>query len=77
MKLDEAYTESMTSYTQQQVFLKSLGLPVFDWVKRFDDIEEVITLCENPKTQEELDAMNLEFDGLVVKVDDLSIREQL
>lgn len=64
-------------YTQQKDLLKELGLPFFDWERKYDNIEEVVQCCEDKDIEQSLDEMNIAFDGLVAKVDDLSLRERL
>jgi DNA ligase (NAD+) len=56
-------------------FLQTLGFPVNPEITTVDSLEEVISFCRN--WQEHRHDLGYEIDGAVVKVDDLSQREQL
>jgi DNA ligase (NAD+) len=56
-------------------FLHILGFPVNPQITTVDSLEEVIAFCRN--WQEHRHDLGYEIDGAVVKVDDLSQREQL
>ena len=56
-------------------FLQKLGFPVNPQITTVDSLEEVIAFCRN--WQEHRHDLGYEIDGAVVKVDDLSQREQL
>jgi DNA ligase (NAD+) len=56
-------------------FLQTLGFPVNPEITTVDSLEEVISFCRN--WQERRHDLGYEIDGAVVKVDDLSQREQL
>lgn len=56
-------------------FLKGLGFPVNPEITIVDSFEDVIAFCR--KWQERRHELGYEIDGAVVKVDDLSQREQL
>ena len=56
-------------------FLGGLGFPVNPEIKVVDSFEEVVAFCR--KWQEHRHELGYEIDGAVVKVDDLSQREQL
>jgi DNA ligase (NAD+) len=56
-------------------FLGGLGFPVNPEITIVDSIEEVVAFCR--KWQEHRHELGYEIDGAVVKVDDLSQREQL
>lgn len=56
-------------------YLQALGFPVVRERARFDDFEEMVRYCESwiPRR----DTLPFEADGLVIKVDDLRLQEQL
>ena len=56
-------------------FLHTLGFPVNSQISTVESLEEVIAFCRN--WQEHRHDLGYEIDGAVVKVDDLSQREQL
>jgi len=56
-------------------YLKSLGFPVTDAAKRFDDIESAIAYTET--WNEGRDALSYEADGMVIKIDDLNLAAEL
>jgi len=56
-------------------FLRGLGFPVNPEITTVDSLEEVISFCRH--WQEHRHDLGYEIDGAVVKVDDLSQREQL
>jgi DNA ligase (NAD+) len=56
-------------------FLHTLGFPVNPQITTVDSLEEVIAFCRH--WQEHRHDLGYEIDGAVVKVDDLSQREQL
>lgn len=56
-------------------FLQTLGFPVNPQITTVDSLEEVIAFCRH--WQEHRHDLGYEIDGAVVKVDDLSQREQL
>lgn len=58
-------------------FLEKQGFLVFPWIKHCSTIETVITLCTDPHTKQKFDSREIEFDGIVVKVNDISLREIL
>ena len=64
-----------TSHHDTLQFLHSLGFPVNPEITTVDSLEEVIAFCRN--WQEHRHDLGYEIDGAVVKVDDLSQREQL
>ena len=55
--------------------LQSLGLPVFKWKKEADSIDKVIKICLDENVKKELDSQDIEFDGLVIKVQNEEQRE--
>ncbi|MDO4714069.1 MAG: hypothetical protein Q4B28_05535 [bacterium] len=59
--------------------LKKLGLPIFELplkAKTLQTIEEVISLCLDPKIKQFLDEQDYDFDGLVIKLCDLEQKTQ-
>jgi DNA ligase (NAD+) len=68
----------MLPITQWDVlhYLKALGFPVaLDYSAHFDDFEDVIAYIES--WEEKRAELDFEIDGLVVKINDLAIIEQL
>ena len=55
--------------------LTQLGFNVFPREKQGLHIKEIIKLCENPATKKYLDQQDIEFDGLVIKVQNIQQRE--
>lgn len=64
-----------TSHHDTLKFLQTLGFPVNPEIKIFDSLEEVIVFCR--RWQEQRHDLEYEIDGAVVKLDDLSQRDQL
>jgi DNA ligase (NAD+) len=56
-------------------YLKSLGFPVSDIPKRFDDLDSAIAYTET--FNEGRDALPYEADGMVIKIDDLILASDL
>jgi len=50
-------------------------LPVFQRKKEVNSIDEIINICLDEKVKKDLDAQDIEFDGLVIKVKDEQQRE--
>lgn len=67
--------EIPTSQWETLEYLQALGFPVVRERARFDDFEEMVRYCLSwiPRR----DTLSFEADGLVIKVDDLRIQEQL
>ena len=63
--------------TQWQLLqmLKSTGFPVSDIARRFETLEEAIAYCESYNAKR--DALSLEIDGMVIKIDDLKLADSL
>ncbi len=55
--------------------LKSLWLPTYSEIFSSKNIEEIIKVCEDPKTKEDLQKKDIDFDGLVIKVKENKLRE--
>ena len=56
-------------------YLKSLGFPVTDIARRFDDLDSAIAYTET--FNEGRDALPYEADGMVIKIDDLTLAADL
>ena len=56
-------------------YLQSLGFPVTNTVRRFDDISSAITFTEGWETKR--DDLPFEADGMVIKIDDLRLFSDL
>ena len=64
-----------TSQWDLLAYLKSLGFPVTDAARRFDDLNAAIAYTETwDKRRDELD---YEIDGMVLKIDDLTLAAEL
>ncbi len=55
--------------------LKASGFPVSDIAQRFKTLEEAIAYCESYNAKR--DALSLEIDGMVIKIDDLKLADSL
>jgi len=64
-----------TSQWELLKYLKALGFPVTDVARPFDDIELAITYTET--WDKRRDELGYEADGMVIKLDDLSLAEEL
>jgi DNA ligase (NAD+) len=64
-----------TSQWEILEYLKALGFPVTDVAKRFDEIESAITYTET--WNEGRDKLLYEADGMVIKIDDLTLAAEL
>lgn len=60
-----------------QEFLTSLGFKPMPFLQHCDTIEEVISICMNQTIKSKLDSMDIEFDGLVIKIKDNNLRALL
>ena len=70
------YKVQSTKYKVQST-LESLWLPVFPWVKIGKNIDEVVALCEDEKVKKMLEGEDIDFDGLVIKVESLDQRQSI
>lgn len=57
--------------------LKERWLPIFDRHKIYDTINQVIDITQNPETQQFFMQQDIDFDGLVIKVNEISNRNIL
>jgi DNA ligase (NAD+) len=64
-----------TSQWELLQYLKSLGFPITDVAKRFDNIESAIAYTETWNTRR--DELTYEADGMVIKIDDLNLAAEL
>lgn len=62
---------------KQDKSLSELGLPVFPREKYIKTIQEVIDVCEDGETKKYLEQQDIEFDGLVIKVESIKQREYI
>ena len=65
----------LTSQWEILEYLKALGFPVTDIAKRFNDLESAITYTETWKDGR--DKLPYEADGIVIKIDDLTLAAEL
>ncbi|HEY5728686.1 MAG TPA: NAD-dependent DNA ligase LigA [Anaerolineales bacterium] len=56
-------------------YLKALGFPVSDVPKRFDDLDKAIAYTES--WEKKRDELTYETDGMVIKIDDLTLADEL
>ncbi|HMS00510.1 MAG TPA: NAD-dependent DNA ligase LigA [Anaerolineales bacterium] len=64
-----------TSQWEILEYLKALGFPVTDIAKRFDDFEKAIAYTES--WEKKRDDLSYETDGMVIKIDDLTLAAEL
>ncbi len=64
-----------TSQWEILEYLKALGFPVTDVARRFDDLESAIAYTET--WDKRRDDLPYEADGMVIKIDDLSLAAEL
>jgi DNA ligase (NAD+) len=64
-----------TSQWEVLKYLKALGFPVTDIARRFDDLEDAIGYTET--WDKRRDELHYEADGMVIKIDDLSLAADL
>jgi len=67
--------EVPTSQWEILEYLKALGFPVTDVAKRFDDLESAIAYTET--WNKGRDTLDYEADGMVIKLDDLTLAADL
>jgi DNA ligase (NAD+) len=67
--------EVPTSQWEILEYLKALGFPVTDVAKRFDDLDSAIAYTET--WNKGRDALDYEADGMVIKIDDLTLAADL
>ena len=64
-----------TSQWEILEYLKALGFPVTDVAKRFDALEKAIAYTES--WEKKRDELTYETDGMVIKIDDLTLASEL
>jgi len=64
-----------TSQWELLEYLKTIGFPVTDVAKRFNDIESAISYAET--WDKKRDELSYEADGVVIKIDDLDLSAEL
>ncbi|WKZ48230.1 MAG: NAD-dependent DNA ligase LigA [Anaerolineales bacterium] len=64
-----------TSQWEILEYLKALGFPVTDVAKRFDNFETAISYTES--WEKKRDSLSYETDGMVIKIDDLTLAAEL
>ncbi len=57
--------------------LQKQWFTMHSWLKTCNTIDEVIAICESPATKNYFDSEDIEFDGIVVKVHELPLRNLL
>jgi DNA ligase (NAD+) len=67
--------EVPTSQWEILEYLKALGFPVTDVAKRFDTLEKAIAYTES--WEKKRDELPYETDGMVIKIDDLTLAAEL
>jgi DNA ligase (NAD+) len=72
-----AVVEGMAPDTQWELlqWLKQLGFPITSAAKRFTSLEEAIAYCQS--FAERRDSLGFEIDGMVIKLDDLTLSNAL
>ncbi len=63
------------SHAETLAYIASVGFPLNDQLRTFDDIDEVIDYCAY--RQDHRHDLGYEIDGVVIKVDDLALRDEL
>jgi DNA ligase (NAD+) len=71
------FRNSIASQSLVFVALKRWGLPLYPREQTLSCIDDVIVLSQDPQTKWRFDTQDVEFDGLVVKLDDLSTQQLL
>ena len=71
--LTKILNKSFFDITQDNIieWFKKLWLPVFEWEKVAEDIEEVVKICTSEDTLNFFENQEIEFDWLVIKVNEL------
>ncbi len=67
--------KSFTTHMEILDFLKENRLPVFNYAKAFDNIDDLIDEIEIIK--DERNKLDIQTDGMVIKIDDIRTREAL
>jgi DNA ligase (NAD+) len=72
---DEAGHQPPTAQSETLAWLKALGFPVSDIARTFDSLDEAIAYTETWESRR--DELGYEADGMVIKVDDLRLADEL
>jgi DNA ligase (NAD+) len=72
---DEAGRQPPTAQSETLAWLKALGFPVSDIARTFDSLDEAIAYTETWESRR--DELGYEADGMVIKVDDLRLADEL
>lgn len=73
----ESSTDAGATHAETLEFLKEQGFMVFPWLKRCTTIDTVITLCLDVHTKQTFEKQEIDFDGIVVKVNEHATRQIL
>jgi len=77
---DVIYTNKETTLPQQhdQLInkLDNYWLPIFQRSDKKNNITDIIKIC-NQETKQKLNSFDFDFDGLVIKINDIKLREQI
>jgi DNA ligase (NAD+) len=72
---DEAGRQPPRTQSETLAWLKALGFPVSDAARTFDSLDEAIAYTETWESRR--DELGYEADGMVIKVDDLRLADEL
>ena len=72
-----SYPQKLAFDSQRKELLAAWWLPCFSRSKTCSDIQEVISICLDDAVKKELYNNDLLFDGLVIKIDAISLRDEL
>lgn len=64
------------SAAEQFELFRAWELPIMDWLQTYSSIEDVIQRCGAPATKQHADEQRIDLDGLVVKIQEFTVREQ-
>lgn len=71
------YVYDILQTNNENESLETLWLPVYPRTKQYSSIQEVIEICLDSKTKQQLESEDIDFDGLVIKVQDYNHRNFL
>lgn len=66
--------EILYSENRHSESIKSLWLPVYNEITKSNNIKDIIKTCENIETKKQLDLEDIEFDWLVIKIEEWNLR---
>ena len=61
----------MQTQLDQLNYLSQLGFTADYWTAQVSSIDEVVKICQDPTTLYEFNKQDIEFDGIVIKVNEL------